>query len=355
MDYSRFNYVAQPEDGIPAQHLIPRVGPYDRYAIMWGYKPIPGARAPDDERATLEQWARMQDTIPWYRFSSNNAFGATGTQSEAVGDADPVKSTTLGFRNIRRVVGYIADAATRPMEDNSDLAELYNRTVGQWATEANHVATLVGGGTVQYKSGSQPGAVYTPVTRARQVVAVRFLNENVFTTPTYLIRPEIAARVEPAGMVTRVTNAQGRVLNTLLQDQRLDRMLEQEGLRPRSEVYTLAAMLDDVRGGIWAELRSASPAIDVFRRELQNDFLTLVNRKLNPPAPAPSGGGGGGGGFGQQQQTPLSEDAKSHLRGQLVTLRQEIQRALPRTNDRATQLHLQGSLYRIGRILDPRD
>lgn len=67
------------------------------------------------------------------------------------------------------------------------------------------------------------------------------------------------------------------------------------------------------------------------------------------------GGGGGGGGFGQQQQIPLSEDAKSHLRGQLVTLRQEIQRVLPRTNDRATQLHLQGSLYRIGRILDPRD
>lgn len=166
MDYSRFNYVAQPEDSIPLWTLIPRVGPYDRYAIMWGYKPIPAATTPDAERPILDSWARMQDSIPWYRFSANNEFGATGTQSEAVGDADPVKSTGLGFRNIQRVVGYISDAVTQPGEDNSDLRELYDRTVNQWATEANHVATLVGGGTVQYKSGSQPGAVYTPVPRA---------------------------------------------------------------------------------------------------------------------------------------------------------------------------------------------
>ena len=37
MDYSRFNYVAQPEDGIAAEDLIPRIGPYDIWATMWGY------------------------------------------------------------------------------------------------------------------------------------------------------------------------------------------------------------------------------------------------------------------------------------------------------------------------------
>ena len=352
MDYSRFNYVAQPEDNIALQDLIPRVGPWDKYSIMWGYKPIPGARTPDEEKPTLEQWARMQDTIPWYRFSGNNPFGAYGTQSEAVGDADPVKSTELGFRNIRRVVGYIAHAATRPMEDNSDIQELYNRTVAQWSTEANHVATMVGGGTVQYKSGSQPGPVYVPMPRARQVEAVRFLNEHVFGTPTYLIRPELAARFEAGGMVARISNAQTRVLTTLFSDQRLNSLLEQEGTaRERSQVYTLASMLDDVRRGIWSELAGAR-AIDVFRRELQNDYLSLVDRKLNPP-PAPQGGQGGGGPPGFTPPAPLSEDAKSHLRGQLVTLQGEIQRALPRTSDRATQLHLQGALHRIANILDP--
>ena len=61
MDYARFNYVAQPEDNLPRESLVPKVGPYDLYATMWGYKPIPGARTPDAELPTLDEWSRMQD------------------------------------------------------------------------------------------------------------------------------------------------------------------------------------------------------------------------------------------------------------------------------------------------------
>jgi hypothetical protein len=350
MDYSRFNYVAQPEDNIPVNLLIPTVGPYDKYAIRWGYKPIPNTKAPDDERATLEQWSRMQDSIPWYRFSANNAYGATGTQSEAVGDADPVKASTLGFRNIERVMGYLKDAATSPLADNSDLLELYNRTVGQWSNEANHVATLVSGATVQYKSGGQTGSVYTPVSRERQAEAVRFINENVFKAPAYLIRPDISERVEAGGIVPRINSPQQRVLGTLLQDARMNRLLEQEGTAAdKSNVYTLNTMLDDVRKGIWEELFATSTIINVFRRELQNDHIALINTKMNPPTPP--AGGAGGGGFGGTQ-TPLSEDAKSHLRGQLTALLDEVQRAITKAGDKPTELHLRAAAHRIGVILD---
>lgn len=347
MDYSRFNYVAQPEDSIPVSTLIPQVGPYDKYTIMWGYKPIPSAQTPEEERATLDRWSGMQDTVPWYRFSANNEFGAYGTQSEAVGDADPVKSTRLGFRNIERAVGYIADAATQPGEDNTDLRELYDRTVSQWATEANHVATLVGGGTVQYKSGSQPGAVYTAMPRARQAEAVKFINESVFRTPAYLIRPDIASRIEAGGMITRINNAQSRVLTSLLDDGRMNRLLEQEAISERT-AYPLAVLLDDLRRGIWAEIYAGSPNADAFRRELQSDFLATIDRKLNPPPAAAAQPQ-----FFGTPPRPLSDDAKSHLRGTLSTLRTEIQRAIPRTTDRPTRLHLEGSLHRIGNILDP--
>jgi len=353
MDYSRMNYVAQPEDKIPLSDITPRVGPWDKYSIMWGYKEIP-AESPEDERATLEQWARMQDTVPWYRFSANNAFGAYGTQSEAVGDADPVKSTRLGFKNIARVVGYIPAAATRQGEDNELMKELYDRTVGQWATEAGHVATMIAGGSVQYKAGGQPGPVYTALPRARQVDAMRFLNEEVFRTPGYLIRPDIAARVEPEGMLTRIGGAQNRVLATVLNDGRLNRLLEEEALaKNSSEVYSLADMLDDLRKGIWSELSDGSPKTDAYRRQLQNDYLTLIDRKLNPPAVAATAAPAGGGGFGQPQ-APLSEDAKSELRGELLTLQAEIRRATPRAADRETQLHLSGADHRISEILEPK-
>lgn len=354
MDYSRFNYVAQPEDNIALEDIIPRIGPYDKFAIMWGYKPIPGITSPAQERPTLDQWARMQDSIPWYRFAENNEFGGFGTTTEAVGDADPVKSTGYGFRNIRRVIGYIPAAAIKPGEDNSDLRELYDRTVRQWATEAGHVVTAVGGAEVQYKSGSQPGPVYVPLSRARQAEAVHFLNRNVFQTPTYLIRPDIGRRIEAEGMITRIDSAQGRILAGLLDDQRMNRLLENEALvTGRDGTYSLASMLDDVRRGVWSELAASRPIIDPYRRALQMNYLAQIDGKLNPDDSARSRSAAPGA-PGRPRPEPLSDDAKSELRGELVTLRAEVRRAIPRAGDRETQLHLQGSDHRIGNIMDPK-
>jgi hypothetical protein len=349
MDYSRFNYVAQPEDNIAVADIVPRIGPYDKYAIMWGYTPIPNAGTSDQERPTLDQWSRMQDTIPWYRFSENNE-GGYGTQSEAVGDADPVKSTGLGFRNLRRVVTYISHAATKPGEDNDDLREIYNRTVQQWATEASHVATVIGGEQVQYKSGSQSGAVYTPLSRARQQEAMHFLSDNVFQTPTYLIQPDISRRIEAGGMITRITNAQARVLSSVLSDDRMNRLLDNEALAPANS-YTLASMLDDLKHGVWTELSQSRVSIDPYRRTLQNEFLNQIDRKLNPPpvtaTPAPP--------FpGFTPPAPLSADARNELRGELVSVRADIRRAVGRVADRETQLHLEGADHQIGDILDPK-
>jgi hypothetical protein len=356
MDYSRMNYVAQPEDRIPVQYLIPRIGPWDKYTIMWGYKPIPETTTFESERSTLEKWAEMQDSVPWYRFSGANEFGNFGTQYEAVGDADPVWSTGLGFRNIARVMDYIAATGTRPEEDNQLIQDLYTRTVGQWRTEAGHVTTIIGGGTVQYKSGSQKGPVFVPIPASRQRAAMKFINDSIFRTPTYLIRPELAARFEPEGMLARVGGAQSRVLTSLLDDARLNRLLDREALAVVSgeQTYKLGELLDQLRQGVWSELSASSTKIDPYRRRRQNDYLAQVGRKLNPPAPTPAAGGAGGGRGGATPPAPLSEDARSQIRGELVTLRDEIRRAIPKAADRETRLHLEGADHRIGEILDPR-
>ena len=113
-------------------------------------------------------------------------------------------------------------------------------------------------------------------------------------------------------------------------------------------------MLDDVRKGLWEELFAANTIINVFRRELQNDHIALINTKMNPPAPATGqAGGGGGGGFGGTPPAPLSEDAKSHLRGQLTALLDEIQRAISKAGDKPTELHLRAAAHRIETILRP--
>jgi hypothetical protein len=355
MDYSRFNYVAQPDDHIDLADIIPRIGPYDKYAIMWGYTPIPDAKTPDEERPTLDRWAMQQDTVPWYRFSEGNDFGDFGTLTEAVGDADPVWATTYGYKNIARVAGYIAEATTRPGEDNSDTKEIYDRTVGQWATEATHVVTVIGGGEVQYKSGSQPGPVYMPLSRARQVAAMKFLTDNVFSTPTYLIRPELSRRIEAEGMINRIVAGQSRVLASVLNDNRMNRLIEEEALaKDRTTVYPLANMLDDLQHGIWSELSGGRVAINAYRRSLQMVYLTQVDQKLNPEDEASSRPAGPPRNPFGRRNIPLSEDAKSELRGELVALREDIRRAVPKAADRETRMHLEAADHRIGDILEPK-
>src|SRR5687768_3883693 len=172
MDYSRFNYVAQPEDGVDPADLIPKIGPYDKWATMWGYKPIPQAKTSDDERATLDQWARQQDQKPELRFSTAQAGSSDPfNQTEAVGDADAVRASTLGLKNLHRVSDLLLDATTtRSGEPYRELSEVYARLVAQWTLEMNHVTPLIGGVLSQQKHIGQTGVRFTIVPRVRQEI-----------------------------------------------------------------------------------------------------------------------------------------------------------------------------------------
>src|SRR5215211_6807966 len=162
MDYSRFNYVAQPEDNVPVELLIPGIGPYDKWATMWGYKPIPGAGSPDDEKKTLDEWAREQDAKSYLRFSTADSRGSDpGENTEAVGDGDAVASTALGIKNLKRVADMLLTATSQPGEPYDDLDELYGGMLGQWATELTHVTGIVGGFNSQQKHGGQDGVRFT--------------------------------------------------------------------------------------------------------------------------------------------------------------------------------------------------
>jgi hypothetical protein len=66
MDYARFNYVAQPGDEGVA--LMPNIGPYDKYAIKWGYKPILEAETAEDEKKILDNWILEKADDRMYHF-----------------------------------------------------------------------------------------------------------------------------------------------------------------------------------------------------------------------------------------------------------------------------------------------
>jgi hypothetical protein len=336
MDYSRFNYVAQPEDGIDPADLVPKIGPYDKWATMWGYKPIPGARTPDEEKATLDAWARQQDRTPWYRFSTPQDGGSDPFNlTEAVGDADAVRATTLGLKNLERVAGMLLEAtSTKPGEPYRELSEIYDRLVAQWTLEMNHVTALVGGLLSQQRHIGQEGVRFTPVPRARQTEAVQFLLAQAFDTPRFLIRPELLRRIEASGVTNRVRSAQGVIMNSLLQTPRIERLIEQTAL-DGATAYAPLQMLTDVRRGVWRELAAPARSIDAFRRNTQLVYLEVIDSRLNGGAEPPAA-------------------VRALLRGELRALRAELVSAIPSTTDRASRLHLEYARDLVDQILDPR-
>ena len=336
MDYSRFNYVAQPEDKIDPADLIPKIGPYDKWATMWGYKPIPGARTPEEEKATLDKWAREQDEKPYLRFSTEGAAGADpGDETEAVGDADAVRATALGLKNLSRVSEMLlAATSTRVGDPWNELEEVYGRMVSQWQTELNHVVRVVGGVTSQQKHIGQQGVRFETVSKAKQAEAVQFLLQNAFQTPSFMIQPDILRRIQVTGVVDRVRTAQNSILNGLLQAARLDRMVEQ-GALDGAVAYPPIQFLTDLRNGVWAELAKPATPITVYRRNLHRSYLDAVDDRLNGT-------------------TAPSDEVRALLRGELRALDAQIRRTLPAVTDEVSKRHLMDARDQITMSLDPR-
>jgi hypothetical protein len=259
-----------------------------------------------------------------------------GELTEAVGDADAVKASTLGLKNLKRVADMLMPATTTESgAPYDDLEELYGAMIGQWRLEMGHVAAIVGGFNSQQKHIGQDGVLFTPIAKERQMEAVKFLSDNVFATPTWLLKPEILRRLETNGALDRVKMVQQFILMQLMSASRFARLVEMEAM-DGDAAYRPVDFLADVRKGVWGEVNGAGAIkIDAYRRNLQRTYLEQMNEKLNGRA-------------------PVSDDQRPFIRGELRALSADVARAMPRATDRASRMHLEDVKDQIARILDPK-
>jgi hypothetical protein len=277
MDYARQNYVAQPGDGLKPKDYIRRLGPFDDFAINWGYRMLPSTKSSDDERATLNGWLVNQTGWPQYRYVPQQYGGVDPrSQTEDIGD-DPMKATTYALMNMRKMIPQLVSWTTRTGDNYADLAELYDEALGKWSLYMGHVTTEIGGVNVDLKSADQGANVYRVVPKAKQKAALAFLNANVFTTPTWLEPTDILSRIGPSSLLTRQSN----VITSLLGTPRLARLAESEEL-DAANAYPLAEFLNDLKADVFA---GATP--DANRRTLQRVYVERLAAIINPP-PAPT-------------------------------------------------------------------
>ena len=329
MDYGRFNYVAQPGDNA---RLIPIIGPYDYFAIEWGYRQFKDATNHAAEKPLLDVIAARQVNDPKLRFGDPNPSLDPSQQTEDLG-SDPIRATELGLANIARVAGLLIGATCKEGEDYELLNNMYTQVLRQRDRELEHVANEVGGMVMNNVWYGQGDHIYDPVSPDKQREAVAFLNQQAFQTPDYLVAPSILKRLEATGAADRVLASQRRILSVLIDDTRCRRLAELANASP-GQAYLPTDLLADLRGGIWSELSEKSVEIKLYRRSLQRAHVELLGAQVN--------------------RTDAASDLPALARGELKTLLAAVKAASAKTKDQVTLLHLQDMESRIDRILEPR-
>jgi hypothetical protein len=328
MDYGRFNYVAQPGDGAA---LIPVVGPYDRFAVEWGYRQFDKDA---DEKAELEKIVKRQIDEPMLRYGDANPQEDPSQQTEDLG-SDPILATELGLKNIDRVASFLVTATCDKGEDYRLLENMYQRLHGQRNRELGHVANLVGGFVRTNLWFGDADRIYAPVDAAQQRNAIEFLNTHAFQVPKSLVAEDITLRLETNGVADRVLESQRSALTNLIDEDRIKRMAEQAQRAGDDGIYMPAEMLADVRRGIWDELDEQAVRIDLYRRNLQRAYVEHLSSLVR--------GASNG------------SDLPALARSELTQLRDAIgQLQNNELADAVTKAHLADMRARIEQSLDPR-
>jgi hypothetical protein len=346
MDYARFNYVAQPEDSISEKGLFPRIGDYDKWAIEWGYRWFPESKTPEQEKPVLNKWIVEQlGKNKRLFFGTESDFNDPREQNEDLGD-NAMKASSYGIKNLKRILPNLLEWTKAPNEGYENAKKMYMEVVSQFSRYVGHVTKNIAGITTTYKVIEQPGPSAEFVSRATQQEAMQFLQQQLFTTPTWLIDKKLFA-LTGAGDMNMIASLQSPVLNSLLSGSTIDKLLQFEAYDP-AKAYTATAMLNDLKKGIWGELADAR-SIDVYRRNLQKLYVEKLTSLVKPVAPSASP-------IPIMQAPGLSRtnDAGSIVKGHMKALAAEIKKVLPVVKDTETRWHLQDVHDRLMNALDPK-
>lgn len=220
-----------------------------------------------------------------------------------------------------------------------ELAEVYRELGYMWSGYIRHVTENVGGIYETRKTADQEGVVYEHVPASVQRNAVAFLNDHAFTNHTWLLNKEILQRIEDDGAIDRVKSLQVRALSSLLDEDRLLRMVENESLNGK-DAYSPLEMLEDIRTGIFSELYR-SQSVDAYRRNLQRTYVELASERLAELEMED-----------KRNEDVVISDVIPLMRAELEQLKSDIGSRRYRTSDKMSRVHWNDLLARIDKVME---
>jgi predicted small metal-binding protein len=207
-----------------------------------------------------------------------------------------------------------------------------------------HVSNNIGGIYQYYKTSDQNGAVYTHVEKSHQQNCMKFLHNQLFETPSWMINKEILNKIEFAGITNRVRSTQSRTLNSLLDFGKMARIIENEAINGRN-AYSLIEMMTDLRKGIFKEIYN-NEIIDVYRRNLQLAYLDRISYLMsNEQGSIPSWA------RGRVTSVKVSQsDIRTVAANQLIELKKDLKKH-KKKSDKMTSMHVEMLKNKISSIL----
>lgn len=344
MDYARFNYIAQPEDGV--KNFYPAIGEYDKWAVKWGYTWFPPEMSDEAVQDTLDKWVLAHAGDPIYFFG--NGSNDPRVQTESLAD-DAMRASEMGMANLERITNNLITWTNREGENYEQLEELYGQVVGQWRRYLGHVTNNIGGVYRNDKTYEQEGPVYEFVPEDRQRRAMNWLAEYGFQVPDWMLNREVLDRINESSVVDDIRSAQSNLLNSVAAPEMLGRLIEWDS-RAEGDTYTPFEMMDDLRNAIWSELDSNSE-INVYRRNLQRAYIERMEYLMTDEPTVPPQFAR----FFSINVDVSQSDIRPIVRDQLQQLLQEVKRTQSRVNDRATRVHLIDVEQRIQDVLNPNE
>ena len=349
MDYARFNYVAQPEDGVKT--FFPRIGDYDKWAIKWGYSYFDEAKSEKEEKAILNEMTKEAYKNRRLWFGTETSPYDPRYQTEDIGD-NAMRASEYGIKNLKRILPNLMGWSAEKGESYAELEQLYNALTGQFRRYMGHVTKNIGGVYDTPKTYDMTGNQFEVVPKAIQKDAVAFLNVQLFATPKWLMDQNILAKINPENGVESIKGMQDATLSNLLAGDRLVRLLEASSVNKNN--YSVDELLTDLKNGIFSELKS-STAIDMYRRNIQKLYIDKVIGLLKPgTTTVRSVPVGVTYGFTTKTVNLSQTDLPSIARGQLIGLKNQIKTAASKTTDRMSKFHLLDLISRIDAALDPK-
>ena len=321
MDYARFNYVAQPEDGITRAGIFPRIGIYDKWSIEWGYRWLPQFQTPEDEVAFSNQSIiEKQKTDVRYTFGTESDPNDPRNQSEDLGD-DSMLASLYGIKNLKRIVPQILTWSYEPNKSYAGAGEIYSGVVSQFNRYLGHVTKNVAGvysNSITVEQTDEIAREFVPANIQKRAIA--FLNEQLFTTPEWLIDRQLMekAKILPVNVICSL---QSGVLARLINKNTLDKMSENEILNGK-KAYTSAQMFNDLKKVIWSNLGQS----DIYKRNMQKAYVENLINLLDKKGNADKNASG---------KRPVYSEAPAIAHGQLTELKRLVTSAAGMTSGTA--------------------